>query len=122
MHGTDFSLLTASSVLFDAVFVPGGKKSVAALVAERDAVEFVTEAFRHCKTIGASGEGMDLLRTCPGVPLPNGDPGIIVGDDAQVAKRFIEAMTQHRHWTRKGRNRLAVPAGGDETRGRKSEL
>ena len=58
----DFSLLTASSVLFDAVYVPGGAESVAALSAERDAVEFVTEAYRHCKPIAATGEGVDLLR------------------------------------------------------------
>jgi catalase len=118
-HVADFSLLTAASVLFDAVFIPGGQKSVQALSAERDAVEFVTEAFRHCKTIGAMGEGVDLLRACPGLP-EDGDPGVIAGSNGQIVKRFVEAMAEHRHWTRKGKNRLVVPPGGDETRGRKA--
>jgi catalase len=123
----DFSLLTAASVLFDAVFVPGGTKSVQTLSVERDAVEFVTESFRHCKTIGASGEGVGLLRACPGIPVPNGakeangDPGVIVGDNAQVTKRFVDAMAQHRHWTRKGKNQLVIPPGSDETRGKSTE-
>jgi catalase len=60
----DFSLLTASSVLFDAVYVPGGAQSVAALVGDRDAVEFVLEAYRHCKPIAATGDGAELLRAC----------------------------------------------------------
>jgi hypothetical protein len=34
----EYSLLTASSVLFDAIYVPGGEESVRALAAERDAV------------------------------------------------------------------------------------
>ena len=117
-HVVDFSLLTAASVLFDAVFVPGGKKSVQALAAERDAVEFVTEAFRHCKTIGAIAEGVELLRACPGLP-EDGDPGVVAGTNGQVVKHFVEAMAGHRHWTRKGKNHLVESPDGDETRGRK---
>jgi len=116
-YTVDFSLLTAASVLFDAVFVPGGKKSVQALTAERDAVEFVTEAFRHCKTIGAVREGVELLLACPGLPV-DGDAGVVAGANGQVVKRFVEAMAEHRHWTRKGRNRLVASPDGDETRGR----
>lgn len=51
----DFSLLTTSSVLFDAVYVPGGEESVAALKREAEAINFVNEAYKHCKTIAATG-------------------------------------------------------------------
>jgi catalase len=106
----DFSLLTASSVLFDAVYVPGGEASIKSLLRENESANFVLEAFRHCKTIGASGAGVDLLRAA-GIPTPavddgsNGetaDPGVIVGngDMSSVAAEFIEAMKLHRHWGR----------------------
>jgi catalase len=58
----DCSFLTASSVLFDAVFVPGGDRSVSALSAEKDADEFLSED-KHCKAIAGSGAGVGLLAT-----------------------------------------------------------
>ena len=98
----DFSLLTAGSVLFDAVYVPGGKSSVEALKADARAVHFVDEAFKHCKTIGATAEGAELLRASrAGVA----DEGVIVNKDAQA---FIKAMMGHRHWTRQRKD--DVPA------------
>ena len=56
----DFSLLTASSVLFDAVYIPGGDKSIKALMADSDAVQFISEAYKHCKAIAASGAAGEL--------------------------------------------------------------
>ena len=119
----DFSLLTASSVLFDAVYVPGGERSVQALAAERDAVEFVTEAYRHCKAIAATGEGSRLIAACAGIPVTategDADPALIVDDTgriARVVRQFIDAIAQHRNWTRAGKNRL-VPSPGGELRG-----
>jgi len=122
----EFSLLTASSVLFDAVYVPGGQRSVRALSAERDAVEFVTEAYRHCKAIAATGEGADLIAACPGIPTDgaDADPALVVGDNGQTARivrQFIEAIAQHRNWTRQGKNRL-VPSPGGELRGEEAPL
>jgi catalase len=109
----DFSLLTTSSVLFDAVYVPGGQKSVNALMHEADAVHFVNEAFKHCKTIGASAEGVDLLKlsyiSAAGAGGNGGlaSEGVIIGkngSEPQFAREFIKAMAKHRHW-----NREAVP-------------
>ena len=57
----DFSFLTAASVLFDAVYVPGGEKSVAALKREADAIHFVNEAYKHCKAIGRHRRGRRTL-------------------------------------------------------------
>jgi catalase len=127
----EFSLLTGSSVLFDAVYVPGGDKSVQALLGDRDAVEFLMEAYRHCKTIAATGAGADLLRTVPGLegikPRGNGNgtgvEGIVIGTTAEaIVGNFIANIAQHRHWTRKGKNRLGPLRDNDETRGREITL
>ncbi len=112
----DFSLLTSSSVLFDAVYVPGGAASVAALAAERDAIEFVTEAYRHCKPIAATTEGVDLLRACPGVI----DGAGVFADESPASPaltgQFIDAIGAHRFWDRARKNR--TKDSEDETRGR----
>ncbi|MES2690142.1 MAG: catalase, partial [Bacteroidota bacterium] len=49
----DESFLIATSVVYDAVYVPGGAKSIQTLKAEPNALHFVNEAFRHCKPIAA---------------------------------------------------------------------
>jgi catalase len=136
----DQSLLTASSVLFDAVFVPGGAESASTLAEDRDAIEFVTDAFRHCKAIGATGEGAMLLRAIPGAVETAGDgkggdrlqaEGVILLENAAPAGRrrqisamdgfvgeFVRAIAAHRHWERMRKNRVTAPATGRETRGR----
>jgi catalase len=110
----DFSFLTSSSVLFDAVYIPGGDKSVQALQQEDDAIEFVKEAYKHCKTIAATGAGCRFVRTaCLGRDPAGGseqegdqdteDAGLIIGkenDPRGVASKFINAMARHRHWAR----------------------
>jgi catalase len=106
----DFSLLTASSVLFDAVYVPGGQASIDSLLQENESMNFVLEAYRHCKTIGAAGAGVELLRAAglPVSPVNDGsngedaEPGIVTGDGDinALATGFIEAMSLHRHWGR----------------------
>ncbi len=123
----DFSLLTAASVLFDAVYVPGGAASIAALRDERDATDFVTEAFRHCKAIAATTEGVDLLRACPGVLAPpSGKKGAAAPEGVltsrqpaspELAQQFVTAIAGHRFWDRTRKNR---PSGkpADDTRGR----
>jgi len=122
----NFSFLTTSSVLFDAVYVPGGKASIDALTAERDAVEFVTEAFRHCKPIAATGEGLELLRECPEV-LPESpgskgvkSQGVIASRDAAgpgMIDEFRKAIAAHRFWDRRRKHSLGVDPE-DDTRGR----
>jgi catalase len=111
----NFSLLTGSSVLFDAIYVPDGEASVAALQAEPESLNFLHEAFRHCKTIAASGAGIELLAMA-GLPVgsnekaENGseteasmDPGVVIrldGDTLALAETFILSIAQHRHWQR----------------------
>src|SRR5262249_23602889 len=96
----DFSFLTASSVLFDAVFVAGGEASAENLTSVPEAREFLMEAYKHCKTIGF-GAGAEFLLTLLGIEWDaNGSPeGVIVDRDGSVAtitENFIAAMTNHR--------------------------
>jgi len=105
----DFSFLTGASVLFDAVYVPGGEKSVAALKSEPEALNFVNEAYKHCKTIAATDAGVEFLEEAglragsEKVERQTSDPGVIVSRSADlqtVATEFINAIAQHRHWGR----------------------
>jgi catalase len=116
----DFSLLTASSVLFDAVYVPGGEKSVEALQKHPEALEFVQEAFKHCKTIAADDAGVELIRACgltngaatgKAAKEQSGEEGVIIGradQSGKIASQFIKAIAQHRHWSRE--KKLHPPA------------
>jgi catalase len=119
---TDKTLLTTGSVVFDAVFVPGGGESVATLRQNGDALHFVSEAFKHCKPIAATGEGVDLLLASSiGPASSNGKSAeetlqglgaVLVErqprDLARVAQQFMQAIAQHREWGRPVKER--VPA------------
>ena len=108
----DFSFLTGSSVLFDAVYIPGGDASVATLSAQPEAYEFVAEAYKHCKAIAASGAGVGLLANALPRKFSEGEgsakqaavtEGVVSSRDAatsNVAAAFIKAIAQHRHWER----------------------
>ncbi|HEV8083222.1 MAG TPA: catalase [Chitinophagaceae bacterium] len=103
------SFLTTASVLYDAVYVPGGTNSVATLEAEPDAVHFLNEAFKHCKAIAADGQALQVLKaTYFGRKLPEDESdqtammeGVIISDDINtLTERFISAIAQHRFWER----------------------
>ena len=107
----DRTFLTTSSVLHDAVFVPGGADSLAALLETEAAIEFVREAFHHAKPIGTTGDGAELLAAA----LPGFEPGEgseehgIVSSAATersaleaFSKDFVAAIRQHRFFDRPG--------------------
>src|SRR5690606_24103567 len=60
-HKVDAAIMTTESVLFDAIYIPGGEKSIEALKKESKYVKFINEALKHCKAISADNEGEDLL-------------------------------------------------------------
>ena len=106
VHTPEFSILTTSSVLFDAVHVADGEHALEWL-AEADAVDFVRDAFKHCKPISASGRGIELLEEAEiGTGMrDDGEPAddaTIVGDKVNSAftKRLVAAMASHRLWSR----------------------
>jgi catalase len=99
----DQSFLTTASVLFDAVYIPGGDKSIKALIAEPGAIHFVNQAYKHCKAIATNGSGKEFLdQSYVGQKLNNKDMdsaklGIIID---KSPKDFVKAIAQHRFWER----------------------
>ena len=100
-----------SSVLYDAVYVPGG----APLKQMGDARVFVAEAYKHAKPIAATGEGVDLIAAS----LPEGAEwlalshlGVVTqaGDvpSEKAAAEFVMAIAKHRHFGRPGLEHLAA--------------
>ena len=108
----DKTFLTASSVLYDAVYVPGGEASVAALLESDDASDFVHEAYRHAKPVGASSEGIELLADSGVAEVAEGQAargklvarrGIVAssaGADRAFTDAFTAAIAAHRHFER----------------------
>ena len=98
----DHALRTTASVLWDAVYIPGGEKSANALMEEADAIEFVNEAFRHCKAIAATGEGVNFVRNETYAGRAKSDKAVILSEDGDkdTTQKFIDAIAQHRNWER----------------------
>ena len=92
----DRTVLTTQSVEYDALVVAGGS-SAEMIAGDPYAALTLGEAFRHHKTIGAWGEGVQVLEALG-----------LVGADGVVASRsakgfnsvLVEAMGWHRHWDR----------------------
>ncbi|WP_116788596.1 catalase [Flavobacterium psychrotrophum] len=99
----DFTFLTSSSVLFDAIYIPGGL-DLNELSQDSDVLDFLSDAYRHCKVIGAQAGGLDLLSgTGFASKIHNEDDGIIIDrevDNQAFAAKFITAMANHRFWAR----------------------
>lgn len=118
----DKSYVTTGSIMYDAVFVPGGEKSIETLKTHGDAIHFINEAFKHCKAIGATSEGADLLLASDikGVQVAGtesqgevvDDTGVVTvrkpSDTGKFAEGFKSAIAQHRHWGREKKEQ--VPA------------
>ena len=101
----DASMENSPAVLFDAVVLPDGTAGVAALGADGHTMEFVTNQFRHGKTILALGASATLLKRAgisAMLPDGTGDPGVLVrrSGTVQSAREFIAAMTMDRHHAR----------------------
>jgi catalase len=103
---TDYAYFSSSSVLFDAIYIP----MVTGTDMRKDndnVIEFVNDAYRHCKVIGFD-EGVEALieKTTIGNKLADhkdsGLPGVIIRSGA--AKAFTDAFTKelgrHRIWER----------------------
>lgn len=99
----DFTFLACSSVLFDAVYIPGGQ-GLNELSQDADVMDFLNDAYRHCKIIGVQGQGIELLSgTAFANKIDNGDEGIVAEEDInspEFAGNFITAMASHRFWAR----------------------
>ncbi|MGV2940262.1 catalase [Mesobacillus sp. LC4] len=96
------TLLTGSSVLFDALHVAGGQQSVDSLNQKKEAVYFVDEAYSHLKAVGAGKEAAELLAAA-GIGHEDA-PGVVIfantNDASGDSQKFIDAIAEHRHWNR----------------------
>jgi len=100
----DESLLTTSSVLFDAVYIPGGRKSVDSLLKCPEAVDFVRQAYKHFKPLAVSDEGMDLFSSACQPDRSNiktdKDPALVGVSIDKTPADFINLIAKHRFWNR----------------------
>jgi catalase len=108
----DKAFTAMASVLYDAVVVPCGPQSVETLGNDGYALHFVTEAYKHLKTVGAFGAGIDLLRKAGiGEQLADGQDviaaaGIVSTTAAENSmpeeffESFASALAKHRAWDR----------------------
>ncbi|MFL5360663.1 MAG: catalase-related domain-containing protein, partial [Myxococcales bacterium] len=98
----DATLETMPSCLFDAVVVPDGEEAVSSLAALGHAVEFVRDAYRHCKAILAIGSATALLEKA-GIPTDEDDDALIAAEPGKLpaaTKTFVAAIARHRNWDR----------------------
>jgi len=100
----DESYLTAASVLYDAVYVPGGK-SINALLGEANAIHFLNEAYKHCKAIAFDESAVSILDATyfgNNSKKSRADiPGLIlIKNPEKDGNSFINAIAQHRFWER----------------------
>jgi catalase len=85
---------------------------VAALKGDPEVANFLNEAYKHCKTIAASGAGVELLATA-GIVTASDEisrtdklefrPGLVASRDSYVQSlgdQFVKAIARHRHWER----------------------
>jgi catalase len=117
----DKSHVTTGSIMYDAIYIPDGAKSIQAMMKEGDALHFISESFKHCKAIATSGDGITLLEKAfiLGVDFADknskkvlSQKGVVTAGNKAKAEefteKFIDAMKKHRHWERQ--EKMVVPA------------
>jgi catalase len=115
----DENFRTTGSIMFDAVYVPGGNQGVQTLLEKGAATHFVNEAFKHCKPVAAYGDGVELLRQSQikGIQFASSSDGLTQekgvltmgqGSLADLAPVLAEALAKHRFWDRETKD--MVPA------------
>ncbi len=117
----DRSAITVDSILYDAVYVPGGAESANTLMADTKARYFIAEAYGHYKPIGATGDGVSVLKQA-NLPVKLAEKnagknvvsdlgvvtvaGEVTGDEFTSA--FIAAIASHRIWSRPDQDRCLL--------------
>ena len=106
----DKTFFNCSSVFYDAVYVPGGEQGIEALAKSADVINFLNEAYKHCKPIGFDKSADILIDqtnfsgvASGGVDGIAGKLGIIVNNGSGQKKfqdSFIQAMQIGRFWDR----------------------
>ena len=115
----DRAISATASVLYDAIVVPCGQDSVAKLSDDGYTLHFVTETYKHLKTIGAFGAGIKLLRKAAVSEQIADGPDVITSHgvvtttaaENSIPEEFFDSfaatLAKHRTWDR---DTDAVPA------------
>jgi catalase len=102
----EISIDAAPSALWDAVVLPDGEEAVKTLAQIGNAMEFLKDQYRHCKTIlafGASGDLLDAAGIWTTLQSGENDSGVLHYKDGSPTKAvatFAEALAKHRHFER----------------------
>jgi catalase len=102
----EISIDAGPAAVYDAVVLPDGEDAVKRLALLGQAMEFVKDAYRHCKPILALGASRALLEAAGAFEtLPSGDPdpGVLHFEDAkanEILTAFTAALAKHRHYER----------------------
>lgn len=104
-HKVDAALMTTESVAFDAIYIPGGSKSIKALKENAKAKKFINETLKHCKAIAMDGEGEDLFDDTFGKDFKE-DAAVFINKKPSA---FIKAIADHRNWDREDKAKM-IPA------------
>lgn len=110
---------TTSSVLFEAVYVPGGPEAIKTMMENtslfpyEEPKVFVLDAFRHGKPIAASSDGFDILQwadvktSTSSAAECKSELGVVVGPAGScLNEEFKKALIEQRFWDR-------LPLDGD---------
>lgn len=103
---------TAASVLYDAVYLPGGAHT-ANFMGNGDCIHFIQEAFKHLKPIAALGSAVDLVAKCgfSETSLSDEKTGKLINDKGVLTQRntakltdfatvFVQNIAAARFWMR----------------------
>ncbi|MEQ9380112.1 MAG: catalase [Pirellulales bacterium] len=92
-------LAGAPSVLFDCVIVAPPEDAIEKLVSNPDAINWIRDAFAHCKVIGYSEATTPLFDKA--AVDPGADEGLVdVGTDGSGLDQFVEQAKKYRIWER----------------------
>lgn len=100
----DHTFLPHLSMIFDAIYVPGGPSSIAALIKEKNALDFICETYKASKAIATDEGGVELLMaSCmkdwlsPHIYNNLMEQGVIIHTSKEPAvHNFIKAIEKHR--------------------------
>ncbi|MCW2119989.1 catalase [Flavobacterium sp. 7A] len=95
-HKIDAAIITTESVLFDALYIPGGKDAVVKLMTEAKFIKFINETLKHCKAIAVDQEGEDLIDKTFAINFKK-DTAVLINKEPID---FINAIKKHRNWER----------------------
>ncbi|KAI9261636.1 catalase-like domain-containing protein [Phascolomyces articulosus] len=103
----DNTYVLDSSVLYDAIYIPGGAGGIdflsesTSLFPMDEPKAFVMDAYRHGKPIAASSEGEQFFQAAvEGMTGVNGTDGIILGSENNIQESFKQALITQRFWSR----------------------